>query len=58
MPVCPTCGETLAEAGGASFSLCSERCRMSDIDSRFTEDYRIQVRGSNEEFEMSYPQEG
>ena len=31
---------------------------MSDLDRWFTEDYRIQVRGSTEEFEMPYPQEG
>ncbi len=42
--LCPGCGEetTVKERGEApDFPFCSPRCRMSDLDRWFTEDYRV-----------------
>ncbi len=40
---CPTCDKIVLSEGNASRPFCSKRCRLLDLNSWLTEQYRVPV---------------
>ena len=51
---CPQCGRNVVwDAANRNRPFCSERCRLIDLGGWASENYRIPVQGSKDDFELA-----